>query len=74
MKPPKKPLKKSSLGRRHVVTLALSFDKPCTPTEALCAAADNIHGEFYPTPERENGPQSFKVVGVRRVQTRRPRR
>ena len=33
--------------RTHVVAIRLHFDQPCTQDQAVRAARDAIHGEFY---------------------------
>ena len=47
--------------RTQKVVLNMTFDKPVTKEEALAAAKDNIHGTFYPIPEKTGGAGSFTV-------------
>lgn len=56
-----------SKSKTHRVILTVSFNKKCTAAEARRAVADNIHGEFYPNPERDDGPDKFRVRSVRRA-------
>ncbi|ARJ65970.1 hypothetical protein WV31_10055 [Magnetospirillum sp. ME-1] len=46
------------------VVLNLTFDKPVTAEEAVAAAKDCIHGEFYPVPEKTGGAALFRIRSV----------
>jgi hypothetical protein len=52
--------------RTHRVLVTLTFDKPCTKTEAAAMFRDNVHGTFYPSPlARGDGPDTLKIRGVK---------
>lgn len=52
--------------RKHRLILSLTFDKPMTAIQAARAAADCIHGQFYPT--GDDGPaEEFKIRSIKRA-------
>lgn len=60
-----------AMKRVHHVIVRVTFDRPCTQSEAVAAVKDEFHGEFYPDLPRFNSPQSFIVRGVSRPQSKR---
>ncbi len=44
--------------------IKLTFDKPMTRRQAVAAAKDSIHGEFYPVPDETGGAETFTVRRV----------
>lgn len=52
-------------AKTHTLTITVTFDRPCSKSEARAMVADNIHGAFYPVPLREDGPEKFKVRSIK---------
>ena len=53
-------------AKLHTVALKLQFDKPVTKTQAVDAAKNAIHGDFYPNPH-ECGADLMKVKAITRI-------
>lgn len=51
--------------KTHTLMLTVTFDRECSKAEARTMVADNIHGEFFPVPLREDGPEKFKVLSIK---------
>lgn len=51
--------------KTHLVTMRITFDKPCTKRHAAKEAANCIHGEFYPTAYEATDPEKFRVQSIR---------
>jgi hypothetical protein len=49
------------MKRKHVFTITVMFDKPCSEGWARREVADCIHGEFYPTQRDDSEPGTFRV-------------
>ena len=56
--------RRTSHKRVHRVVTTVVFDRPCSAREAVRAVADCVHGDFYPTPERDGGPEQFRIKSV----------
>lgn len=52
--------------KRHEVVLVIVTDKPCTQDQAIAAARDCLHGEFYPADWRAGDIEHFKIVKAKR--------
>lgn len=51
----------------HTVLLTVRFNKKISERAAVAAVRDCVHGEFYPTPDRTDGADQFRVSSVKRV-------
>lgn len=55
---------KKKLSRTHKVVLKVTFNRPCSASDAVSYVKDNIHGDFYPTQHEYNAPDEFTVRGA----------
>jgi len=60
-------LTKPKTSKVQYVKVKLTFDKPVTQRQAVAAAKDSIHGDFYPVPDETGGAGVFTVRGVTAV-------
>jgi len=60
-------------AKTHTLLVRVTFNRPCTRSDAVAAVRESIWGDFYPYMRGDNAPDHFKVAGARSAKVHKPR-